>query len=289
MCISPIRIRHPTKPDEFIDVNCNHCLECAQKHVNSWAFRLSQEMKDKNCYFFTLTYADEHLPYKNVYDEFENKFVLLPSFDKEHVQKLIHSIRDELRRNKLKVKLKYFITSEFGDTTLRPHYHGLIFGFPFDLQQFRAILEKYWIHGFVSCDFGNQTRIYYTLKYIFKSKVLPPKGLHPLSDRNFLMCSKNLGINFLTPQMRKYLRGILDEKNSLSVHNLSGSLQLIPKYYRDKLFISEHDKLKLKALLWDNFDEYAKCPQSMEPGKWRLENYNLKLTKFRNNRNKEKM
>lgn len=294
MCISPIRIRHPTT-GEFIDVNCNKCLECVQKNVNSWAFRLLNEMKDKNAYFFTLTYDDYNLPKKfaNVLDADGNiiaydETILLPGFRKEDVQKLIHSIRDELRRNKLKNKLKYFIASEYGKETLRPHYHGIIFGFPFDIKMFEQILTKYWDKGFVSVSPCNETRVYYTLKYVFKDKIVPPVGLHPSQDRPFMLCSKNLGINFLTESMTNYIMSLVDEEGKISVHQ-NGFLRTIPKYYRDKIFNTPELKEKLKRNIWDAFDEYLNCPDSQDKFRWRDENYKNKLRKVKNKLNKEKM
>lgn len=41
---------------------------------------------------------------------------------------------------------KYFITSEYGPRTLRPHYHGVIFGVSEDI--FRNVFAKWWIDHF---------------------------------------------------------------------------------------------------------------------------------------------
>lgn len=313
MCISPIRIRHPTIKGEFLDVPCGKCLECAQKRVNDWSFRMIQEMSDKNAYFFTLTYDDENLPI-GCFDSVTGKLFLkqrmpyydwhgliwkcdpdfnkfpdgvelvdLPCFHKPDLQYFIHALRDDLRRKKVKVKLKYFISSEYGGKTLRPHYHGVIFGFPFDLSTFINLMQKYWKFGFSSASICNQNRIYYTLKYAFKNAVVKPKGLAPFSERCFIMCSKNIGINFLTQETITWMKSNLNIK----IHD-KNFIRTIPRYYRDKVF-DEFEKEQIKNEVWLNFDQFAGCPDSQSPFRWRDENYKRKINKIKNKIDNERM
>lgn len=61
MCISPININGVLTP-------CGHCVECSMQYQNSLAIRCNEESKDWNhTYSITLTYDEEHCPYKDVY------------------------------------------------------------------------------------------------------------------------------------------------------------------------------------------------------------------------------
>jgi len=66
-------------------------------------------MKPDNC-FITLTYNDENLPYGS-------------TLEKTHFQKFMKRLR------KKHGAMRYFHCGEYGETTLRPHYHALLFGF----------------------------------------------------------------------------------------------------------------------------------------------------------------
>lgn len=73
------------------------------------------QMHEFKC-FVTLTYADEHLPPGG-------------TLKKKHVQKFMH----DLRRHTLfdGYPIKFFACGEYGDETLRPHYHLLLYGVDF--------------------------------------------------------------------------------------------------------------------------------------------------------------
>ena len=126
MCIYPITIK--TQDAFGIDVNqsvpCGKCIECLKDRQNSWKIRLSEEARDhKYVYFFTLTYRDDSVPFS--YDADGNKV--------NHVNKV--DIQLWIKRNRIKferyfkrdIDFKYFICSEYGPNTGRPHYHGIIF------------------------------------------------------------------------------------------------------------------------------------------------------------------
>ena len=66
-------------------------------------------MKTDNC-FITLTYNDENLPFGG-------------NLEKHHFQKFMKRIR------KKHGKMRYFHCGEYGETTLRPHYHAILFGY----------------------------------------------------------------------------------------------------------------------------------------------------------------
>lgn len=67
--------------------------------------------------FLTLTYSDDHLP--------ENYSVSV-----REMQLFMKRLRFELQ-----TKIRFFAVGEYGEQTLRPHYHALIFGYDFRLDR----------------------------------------------------------------------------------------------------------------------------------------------------------
>lgn len=126
MCLYPITIK--TEDAYGISVNqsvpCGKCIECFKDRQNSWKIRLTEEARDHlYVYFFTLTYNDDTVPWSLSPDGTK---VLRPS--KVDIQLWIkrHRIKYE-RYFGRKIDFKYFICSEYGPNTGRPHYHGMIF------------------------------------------------------------------------------------------------------------------------------------------------------------------
>lgn len=126
MCLYPLSIK--TKDSFGLDVMqsvpCGRCIECLKDRQNSWKIRLTEEARDHlYVYFFTLTYRDDTVPWSLAPDGTK---VLHPS--KVDIQLWIkrHRIKFErlLRRS---IDFKYFICSEYGPNTGRPHYHGIIY------------------------------------------------------------------------------------------------------------------------------------------------------------------
>ena len=126
MCLNPIQIK--TEDAFGIPVNqsvpCGKCIECLKDRQNSWKIRLIEEARDhRYVYFFTLTYNDDSVPFS--YTEDGTRV--------NHVNKV--DIQLWIKRNRIKFErqfnreldFKYFITSEYGPNTGRPHYHGILF------------------------------------------------------------------------------------------------------------------------------------------------------------------
>lgn len=92
-------------------VPCGQCIGCRLERSRQWAIRCVHEyqMHDEGC-FITLTYDDDFLPYG-------------ASLYKPDFQNFMKRLR-----KKLPQKIRYFMCGEYGDTTQRPHYHALVFG-----------------------------------------------------------------------------------------------------------------------------------------------------------------
>lgn len=100
---------------EQIQLPCGQCIGCKLNRSVMWAARCSHEMQlhDENC-FITLTYDDEHLP--------EDL-----SLEKQEFQKFLKRFRKAIWPK----KIRYFMAGEYGDSSWRPHYHAIIFGYDF--------------------------------------------------------------------------------------------------------------------------------------------------------------
>jgi len=107
-----------TSKDGYVDrpitVKCGQCLGCRLRRTQDWAVRCVHEaqMHSDNV-AVTLTYDDEHLPEDS-------------SVSVKHWQDFCDRVRYE------RGPFRYLHTGEYGETnTLRPHYHGLLFGMSF--------------------------------------------------------------------------------------------------------------------------------------------------------------
>ncbi len=122
-------------------VPCGQCTGCRLERSRQWAVRCMHEasLYDDNC-FITLTYSDAELP------EFG-------SLVKGDFQRFMKRLRKRADR-----KIRFFHCGEYGETTRRPHYHALLFGYDFaDKVPWREskghqiwrspFLEEVWSHG----------------------------------------------------------------------------------------------------------------------------------------------
>lgn len=92
---------------------CGQCRGCRAQYARDWAMRCMHEasMHEDNC-FLTLTYDDEHLPPGGSLDR--GAFALFMK---------------RLRKQIEPARVRYFHVGEYGESTNRPHYHSLLFGF----------------------------------------------------------------------------------------------------------------------------------------------------------------
>lgn len=213
---------HPKITEEKVTVPCGKCEACLSNRAAQWSFRLEQELKHSvgACYFITLTYDEDHVPIENN----------VRTFNKEHVQILIKNIRNAIRPK----PVKYFVVSEYGGQTFRPHYHMLLFNFPYDyrlLGQFPrekligSLLMKYWPYGQVDIGTITSASITYCTTYVLQYLRLPPDLPRP-----WQLQSQGLGKGYLTKAVRQSY-----------IENLSSSIVSLgrwcktPAYYTREL------------------------------------------------------
>lgn len=146
-----------------VQVPCGQCIGCRLERSRQWATRCIHEasLHEENC-FLTLTYDQDHIP--------ENF-----GLNKSHFQKFMKRLRKKYNGK----KIRYFHCGEYGEKTLRPHYHACIFNHDFaDKQIFKTsadtnlytsdVLSNLWPYGFSTL--GNVTfeSAAYVARYIMK-------------------------------------------------------------------------------------------------------------------------
>ena len=219
MILSPLECYDPKIYNGYL-VPCGKCYACKLKKSNDWSIRLHEEFKHWNakCLFITLTYEDSQLNY----------YKGLPVLYKRDVQLYIKRLRHYVD------KLTYFCVGEYGPTTLRPHYHAIIFGL--DMSSYDDIVNA-WKKGFITCSPVSSGRIAYVAKYSLLPSSLP-SILMEKEVKPFMLCSKGIGISFLeSPQIHSSYQADLH-----TYYNDNGFKKSLPRYYKEKLFTEEQRK-----------------------------------------------
>lgn len=251
-CISPLHIKRPNGHSnaDLITVPCGKCYACLSRKRSEWAFRLQKEQRyASSSYFFTLTYADEHIPVN------EKGF---PSVSKDDIQRFMK----RLRKMYSPTKIRYFITSEYGPTTLRPHYHGLIFGSPAgSVDDFYKDLDKAWRLGYVQSGTVTDASINYCAKYCI-TRHSTPAG----SDPCFSLSSRRPGLGAVYAD--KHGRDL--ERKLQDWSYLSGGYRVrLPRYLRERIFddaqrriLADRVQAYQRQQTWDLVEEYEAKGQS---------------------------
>lgn len=132
MCYNPIRVKNPkidfnAKYDKaFLYVPCGKCESCKNRKRSDILVRLYYSLLHYQsiggcAHYITLTYSDDNLPYIFVNGRKR------PCFCKKDIQKYIKRLRINLQRRLNITDTQYYVASEFGGTTHRPHYHMIFF------------------------------------------------------------------------------------------------------------------------------------------------------------------
>lgn len=155
------------EPDVSINVPCGQCIGCRLDRSRQWAIRCMHEasLYEQNC-FITLTFDDEHLMAR------DNPYTV--------------QVRDyqlfmkRLRKKFVGRKIRFYHCGEYGERSMRPHYHSCLFNFDFpDRELFKitgagsrlyrsAILEELWPFGFSTIGDVTFESAAYVARYISK-------------------------------------------------------------------------------------------------------------------------
>lgn len=215
-----------------IYVPCGKCEACLSKKKNEWIFRLTKEFESsQSAYFLTLTYDDEKLPSKTVV--IDDVVQEIQCVSKRDCQLFLKRLRKAIEP----FKIRYYLVSEYGPKTLRPHYHMLLFNFPLELKnKITDIIEHSWNNGFITIDRVNAARIAYVCSYCMDNSTLPSCFV-----RNFVLCSRRPGLGSSYVANDSIVRYHVDNLvgYTTTVDNGKTYKTPLPRYYRNKLFNDE--------------------------------------------------
>ncbi|QRV61952.1 replication initiator protein [Microvirus sp.] len=252
MCLNPIQRSYVNYLGrrKSVACACGHCLECAQKYQNDWSFRLSCEsLYWKHVYFLTLTYDNENLPLRTISDSTylsaandalillhktksrvkflnnkKNEHIhnvllgsqvgdLLPEVNKVDCQLYMKRLRESIR-TEYNSYIKFFLCSEYGPNTFRPHYHILIYS-NLAVGQISRFFTSCWDLGEVkfkeiqydhSPEGDFQYISGYVSKYVSKPAVFEsPWVNYGFVHKPFRLMSKGLGYRYVANIVNHYL------------------------------------------------------------------------------------
>ena len=154
----------------YINVPCGKCIECSDAKRNDLFVRASFEYQSMLkaggiAYFVTLTYANNCLP----------SFNHRPCFNREDVTNFLRRFRARHFKfckqfNHAYHGIRYFVTSEYGHETHRPHYHMVIFCYhPINEYLIPYLVRSTWHYGIVDVQsLESNIGIHYVSKYAGK-------------------------------------------------------------------------------------------------------------------------
>ena len=242
-CYRPISIANPSRKYNgdmpvYLKVPCGKCEGCRQRLRQDWFFRsyieyIATKKKGGVCFTFTLTFNDENLPF---YTTASGERIAC--FDKRYIHNFIKYFRILMKKSGYYHKeMKYLICSEYGETTHRPHHHGLMF-FPFHLpvSVFLKHLRTAWHYGFVGrgslgFEVVSPSGLEYVTKYITKAYGEKVWNL-PNDNAPRHWQSVGYGSDFLNVLNKDTINFLVNNRYSL---NHEKSNLLIPRYYHQKL------------------------------------------------------
>lgn len=180
---------------------------------------MQEEKHSDSAHFVTLTYTTTTVPIT------QRGFMTLCKAD---VQKFFKRLRKMLPDN----KIKYYVAGEYGDKSMRPHYHAIIFNADV------VSIDKAWSldnKSLGQTHFGTVTgaSVGYTLKYMSKAKKIP---MHRNDDRvkEFSLMSKGLGASYMSDAMVQWHKNDLENRMYLNLEE--GKKISMPRYYKDKVY-----------------------------------------------------
>lgn len=226
----------------YISLPCGLCFGCRIDNARMWSLRMMHETRyhDDN-YFVTLTYDPQNLPADG-------------DLRYSDLQKFFKRARHEFQS--AASPFKYFASGEYGDESLRPHYHFAGFGFKIpDLRFFKQTksgpyflsqrLREVWGFGHVVIAPLEWDTASYIARYVTKkmhgNNVRIKDSFDPLTGELDLYTierafqSKGLGLPFYLEHQ--------NEIWDLDACQFKGKYLIKPpRYYFEKLKQSDPDK-----------------------------------------------
>lgn len=252
---------------EFTKTPCGECCGCQEAYSKEWATRMTLEAQQwPSNYFLTLTYDDYHLPIqdellnKKTGEVFENYNWMQGSVMKEDCQKFLKDLRRQWEYHYNHVGIRFYLASEYGPTTNRPHYHMILFNFPIPLDELKIRktdrdgnihwthdrIERIWGKGFIDICEVNWDTCAYVARYVMKKmKGKRPdewyyeQGISP--EFNLMSRMPGIGLDFFTKNFQAIYK---NDEIILKGHREKIQPVKPPKYYDRKFDLIEPERMK---------------------------------------------
>lgn len=242
-------------PNVPVLVPCGKCLACRINRRREWTARLlNEEVYSSSSNFITLTYDEAHLPF----DENGNMCV-----DKRDCQLFLKRLRKKYGKG-----IRYFLNSEYGPESGRPHYHAIIFNLPDDIYNeahrivryengrktvsyWSEVFTEVWGNGSAEFAPANKERCGYCAKYF-----VDRKQVDEILVPNFSLMSRGgRGSNNLGGIGSRYAEDIKEKVRSLQSHSMlspnSGKYVALPRMYRNRIYSEEERQQQFAEYLQD--------------------------------------
>ncbi len=223
--------------DQPLQIPCGQCIGCRLEKSRQWAMRcvLEASLYEQNT-FLTLTYNDANLP-------------MDMSVNKRHLQLFMKRLRKRFGND-----IRFYAAGEYGDRSLRPHYHIILFNFyPPDGELIRLrpmplyiseSLFKLWPFGYHSFGMVTFDSAAYVARYCTKKITGPAAEVHYQGrEPEFALMSRRPGIG--APWLERFQQDVYPSDTVV----LRDGLKLRPPKYFDNLydkFIGNLDSIKIK-------------------------------------------
>lgn len=236
---------HPYVTPAGLEVRCNRCMPCRINKRREWTCRgILEASTVQESAFLTMTYSKETCPVDGS--------VSAPAL-KLFLRRLSWSIGP----------FRYLAVGEYGERSLRPHYHAVIFGRNPTLKQVRAAWSKDG-QELGHCFVGTVTRqslaycVGYTIKKLSKAEDPRLGGRAP----EFMRCSLRPGIGaraipFLATwySSKAGCSWLTSRRDVCSVVRFDGKIYPLGRYLvgklREAVGIPSSDPLRVEAMLSD--------------------------------------
>ena len=221
-CEHPVRV-YNKYIDEFVWTSCGHCNACRKRRAARWVARLEAERRlHPVSLFVTLTYNEPSLPVLQFNDEgdllvsnkdslsipfdemvfssvadkqyFDSRMALggIPYASVVDIQKFHKRLNKWFHDNVTQTykNFRYFTVSEFGSTTLRPHFHSIYFTDSLEVaSRFAEGVCACWQFGISDTQYIEKSANSYVAQYLNELFDLP-SFYHHSKIRPFFVCSK---------------------------------------------------------------------------------------------------
>lgn len=242
-------------------IPCGQCISCRLNKASDWANRLMLEAKEyQHNYFITLTYNDENLPIKRIYNDDTGEIITGFTLKKEDLEKFNHDLRQYWMRKYDHTGIRYYECGEYGSLNERPHYHGIIFNLPYldDLKLYKATpqgnilytsetLTKIWKKGYVVVGQVTWESANYVARYVLKKHYGKEADEYYISQAKipeFTTMSRMPGIAYNYYDKNK---DIIYKTDEVFIKKENGVVATKPSKYFDRL-LEQEDPEKYKKI-----------------------------------------